>query len=284
MNGAARTNAFDDLLSQVTALGEIQSTGLAGFLRQIAIADVLSELRDGARDAKQIQRRRAGRLRAGSATERPRARPACSGAIQTCQESFASSPACSKVIGTCCQCTSANCRYARSGTGMPARSSTARDSGPVSADRRNLVADVRHFDVVGNDVVIKELQDLVALRALGIDQQRLAAIEGVEVSLDASLGVEQEGIDAVAGGQVANIVRNHAVQPADAVAAGQGDFRARPSGRRRRTRQQGLEFGANVAEVSARAGGWLRSEMVAESIEKFRSHGVKPQIMILPRL
>src|ERR1700753_2401 len=40
MHCAAGANAFDDLLAEVAALGEMQRASLAGLLRQIALAEV----------------------------------------------------------------------------------------------------------------------------------------------------------------------------------------------------------------------------------------------------
>src|ERR1700722_13788490 len=40
MHCAAGANALDDLLAEVAALGEVQRASLAGFLRQIALAEV----------------------------------------------------------------------------------------------------------------------------------------------------------------------------------------------------------------------------------------------------
>src|ERR1700761_9247349 len=40
MHCAAGANALDDLLTEIAALGEVQRASLAGFLRQVALAEV----------------------------------------------------------------------------------------------------------------------------------------------------------------------------------------------------------------------------------------------------
>src|SRR5260370_17366162 len=62
---------------------------------------------------------------------------------------------------------------------------------------------------------------LLDLAAITLDNDRVALAVSVHVPKDAALRVEQEGIDAVTGCEVADVVRNHAVQPAHAVAAGE---------------------------------------------------------------
>src|SRR3989442_6739530 len=54
MYGSARANALDDLLTDVAAFGEIESARLLGFLRQIALANVLSVARNSSRNAEQL--------------------------------------------------------------------------------------------------------------------------------------------------------------------------------------------------------------------------------------
>ncbi len=95
---------------------------------------------------------------------------------------------------------------------------------PAQAERGEFVADVGDLNIVGDDVVIEQLQYFVSLPAFRIHQQRVSALEDVEVGLNVSLRVQQESIDAVARGKIANVVRDHAVQPADAVAAGHRDL------------------------------------------------------------
>ena len=120
---------------------------------------------------------------------------------------------------------------------------------PGQADRGQFVADVGDLNIVGDDVVIEQLQYFVALCALRIHQQRVAALKGVEVRLNAALRVQHISINAVAGGKIANVVRDHAVQPADAVAAGHRDFGAPTQVIEAATREQGLEFGTRIPEV-----------------------------------
>ena len=51
MNLASGVDAFDDLLADVAAFGEVEGVGLGGLLGEIAVADVLAEFGDGGEDA-----------------------------------------------------------------------------------------------------------------------------------------------------------------------------------------------------------------------------------------
>src|SRR5207237_6936186 len=57
MYGSTRANALDNLLADVAAFGKTQSARLLGFLRQIALADVLSVARNSSRNAVQLAAR-----------------------------------------------------------------------------------------------------------------------------------------------------------------------------------------------------------------------------------
>jgi hypothetical protein len=98
--------------------------------------------------------------------------------------------------------------------------------------------------------------------AFRIDYQRFSALEDVEVGLNTALRIQHERIDAVSSGQIPNIVRDHAIQPADPVAAGHGDLGAPAQVVEAAPREQGLELAASIAEVRrsrCRAVlGWIR--------------------------
>src|SRR5450756_369776 len=111
--------------------------------------------------------------------------------------------------------------------------------GSGQADCGELVADVGDLHIVGDDEVIEQLQYFASLCVLRIHQQRVAALKGVEVRLNTALRVQHKGIDAVAGGKIANVVGDHTVQPADAVAAGHRDFGAPIQVIEAATREQG---------------------------------------------
>src|ERR1017187_308887 len=146
--------------------------------------------------------------------------------------------------------------------------------GSGQAERGQFVADVGDLYVVGDDEVIKQLQYFVSLCVLRIHQQRVAALKGVEVRLNAALRVQHKGINAVAGGKIANVVGDHTVQPADAVAAGHRDLGAPIQVIEAATREQGLELGASIAEVGG--GGHAGPRTWAQPSRCRRSHRVKP--------
>jgi hypothetical protein len=89
-----------------------------------------------------------------------------------------------------------------------------------------LVADVGELDVVHDDEVVEVGEERGDLVAGGFEQDGIFEQEGGEVALDAALGVEDEVVAALAGGELDG-VGDHAVEPADAVGAGDAD----PAGR-----------------------------------------------------
>ncbi len=52
---AAGTDALDDLLAEVAALGEVQGAGLGGLLREVAVADVVAVERGAFEDAEAFE-------------------------------------------------------------------------------------------------------------------------------------------------------------------------------------------------------------------------------------
>ena len=62
-------------------------------------------------------------------------------------------------------------------------------------------ADVRDLDVVHDDVLVEDGEDLLELRLVGIDEQRLSPIVGIQIAQDVSLRVEQKSVHAVPGAE-----------------------------------------------------------------------------------
>ena len=54
--------------------------------------------------------------------------------------------------------------------------------------------------------------------------QRVAAIVSVEISQNVPLRIQEKSVNAVSGGQVADVISDHAVKPAHPIAAGKSDF------------------------------------------------------------
>src|SRR5208282_3734661 len=73
--------------------------------------------------------------------------------------------------------------------------------GPGQTERGEFVADVGDLNIIGDDIVIEELQYFVSLPALRIHKQRVATLEDIDVRLNVPLCVQQEGVDAVAAGK-----------------------------------------------------------------------------------
>jgi len=60
---------------------------------------------------------------------------------------------------------------------------------PGQTERREFVTDVGNLNIVSDDVVIKQLQYLFSLSAFRIHQQGVAALEDIEIRLNAALRV-----------------------------------------------------------------------------------------------
>ena len=90
-------------------------------------------------------------------------------------------------------------------------------------DAGALVADVGELDVVHDDEVVEVGHERVQLPAAGFEEDGVRLKKCGEVALDAALGVEHEVVAAVAGREFLDGVGDHAVEPADAVLAGDSD-------------------------------------------------------------
>ena len=99
---------------------------------------------------------------------------------------------------------------------------------PRNSQRRQLLAEIRDLNIVHDDVVVEGRENLLGLPAVGVHRDRLAAIVGIQIAQNVPLRIQQKRIHALAHGQVADIVGDHPIQPAHAVAAGQRNLRPEP--------------------------------------------------------
>ena len=86
--------------------------------------------------------------------------------------------------------------------------------------------DVFEHHVVHDDEVVEVRHQRGDLAAIGDDQQVIGEAVGVAVALDAALGIQHKAIVAGAFGQTLNVVGEHAIEPAHAVRAADGDLAA----------------------------------------------------------
>src|SRR5277367_1070706 len=77
--------------------------------------------------------------------------------------------------------------------------------------------------VIHNDEVVEVSNKASSLRFVGIEEKLLGGAIDIRVALDASLGVEDEVVVAEAFGKRLNGIRDHAVEPAEAVRSGNPD-------------------------------------------------------------
>ena len=122
------------------------------------------------------------------------------------------------------------------------------------------MVEIRNLYVIHDDVVLESRQHFFQLRLRGIDEQGIAAIERVEIAENMTLRVQEKRIETAAYGQIPDIVGNHAVQPAHAVATDQGDFGPVIQAKNTASGNQLGKFGSHFPEVSGR-----RSRVVMNS-------------------
>ena len=125
---------------------------------------------------------------------------------------------------------------------------------------------VRNFYIIHDDVLIKNGSHLSRLRLIGIDQQRLTAVVGVQIPQNVSLRIEQKSVHATTRRQIADVIGYHAIQPSNPVAAGQRNLSAGPKIVYATTRNQRLEFARHVTEVGSSFHPLRRSSRRAQTV------------------
>jgi hypothetical protein len=97
---------------------------------------------------------------------------------------------------------------------------------PCHPNRCQLCADVRNLYVIHDYVVIEGSKELSHLRLIRVDRQEFAAIICIQVAQNMSLRIQQESIYTMPNSEIANVIRDHPVQPPDPITAGNADLRA----------------------------------------------------------
>ena len=80
--------------------------------------------------------------------------------------------------------------------------------------------EVVELDVVHDDEAIEQGGEGGEARAIGLEQEGLRVQEGSCVALDAPLGTEDEVVAALARRECLDGIRDHAIEPTDAIFAG----------------------------------------------------------------
>ena len=224
---AAGADALDDLLAEVAAFAEVEGAGGSGFLGEVAVADVDAEEGCAFEDAEEVDCGGAGVD--GAATEQfggdggerglvgPDLKARDEGAVGVEDGEGVGLP---EEVGE-------GGRGAGWGEDVGLKEvEVAEDLGRVGAGQEEALA-IRcrgaEFDVVHDDEAVEERGERGDLRGGSFEQEAVGFGEDVGVALDAALGVEEEVVAAGAGGEVPDGVGDHAVEPADAVGAGDGD-------------------------------------------------------------
>src|SRR5664279_2490030 len=248
MHVAARADSLHDLLPDVAALGEIQRVLLSGLLRQIAFSKINSKARYPSDDAIEFE----GVAADGCGAGRDQGVPDCIHVLR-------GKPDLESIHLRLRAAREGNTNIAPYGVDhLPefelrdvqtgSRQNFARLRA-CHANRGELVADVGDLDVVHDDVTIKYLGYRRLLLAVGGDQKVVAAVVGDQVSLDAPLSAKDEAVHPVPRRKVADIVRDHAVQPAHSILSGQHQLGLPAHVEEGATLQQRSKFSRGIAEV-----------------------------------
>ena len=96
--------------------------------------------------------------------------------------------------------------------------------GSDDPDCGKFVARIRDFHVIHDDVMVENLEQFGSLRLIGVDKQVFAPVVNIHVGQNAALRIEQEVVVAMIQRQIANIVGEHAIQPAYPVFPGDHDL------------------------------------------------------------
>ena len=213
---ALRADALDDLLAQIAAFGEADCVHLLRLLRQRFLVDVLAVPRLSVFDADNagVVHRRG--LRACGLHFRNDCIGFGRGAVDA-------------------RARLAGLRNTRDGVLAPSGkrvivwnrgsdlSQDRRGAGAFDANAGGGAGDIFEFDLIGDDVALDVLEDLLAELRFGIDEEMIGETEEVEIGLDASLRAQQKGIASGAGRHFLDFVAGEIVQEACAVAATRED-------------------------------------------------------------
>lgn len=222
---AAGADALDDLLAEVATLGEVEGSSLVGLLGEFLVADVDAEAGCAFEDAEVFEGfvfdgdcacgseglREGGDGFGGFGPELVAGDARAMG-VEDGDLMAAPVVDCGEVQG----------REVGSGD-----ADGCQGCGGLGAGDKEAEAGVfGEFDVVHDDVAVEELDERGDAGAIGCEEDAGLEHEGDGVGLDAALDGEKEVVVALAGFEVLDGVGGHAVEPADAVVAGD----ANPSG------------------------------------------------------
>ncbi len=216
---AAGADALDDFLPQVAAFGEVESVGLGGLLRKVAIADVYAEAWSAFEEAKGFEGFGAdgestsfgeSLLEEGNgAGSRPELVAGDERALGVDEIDWRAMPEDSEE---------------RERAFRDWEADLGEESGGFRSGETNTAArDCGEFYVVHDDKAVEKGEDVVCLCASGFEEDAFWRGEGGGDALDAPLGVKEEVEAALTGGEILNGIGDHAVEPANAVFAGDLD-------------------------------------------------------------
>ncbi len=129
-----------------------------------------------------------------------------------------------------------------------------------NANRAQLVADVLDLDVIHDDVALQQRGDLGRLLAIGRRQQIITAVVGNQIALIVSLRSQDEAVNSMVRRQIADVVGDHAIQPAHAISAAEDQLGLPAHVEHGAALKQGLELGRHIAEAGWRLGAAIVSQ------------------------
>jgi hypothetical protein len=126
---------------------------------------------------------------------------------------------------------------------------------------RPVVANVCQFYIVHYDKVVKMAQQDRDLVASGIEQQIAGAPVYVAIALYAPLDAEQKAVVSLSFGERLHGVRDHAVEPAQAVAASNLNLAAPAQIADAGGVQKGIDFPRQIVKHAGREGATMQAEL-----------------------
>ncbi len=125
-----------------------------------------------------------------------------------------------------------------------------------------MLANVCQFHIVHYDKVVKMVQQGRDLVATGIEQQIAGAPVYIAIALNAPLDAEQKAVVSLSFGERLHGVRDHAVEPTQAIGAGNQDLAPPAQIADAGGVQKGINFPGQIVKHTGREGAtmqtWLR--------------------------
>ncbi len=209
MDLAAGMNALDDLLAEIAALGEVEGAELGRFLRKVLVADVNAEERRSLKETELVE----GFGGEDGEIERGEFEGRCPELEAGDERAVGVEDGEGTYAGEVEGLRDGKVEAGENGGGFGA----GQEEAMVLAGRPEDI----EFDVVHDDEAVEQGGESSAVG--GFEQDGCGLEKGGAVCLDAALGVEDEVVASLPGLERLDGVRDHTVEPANAVGTGNAE-------------------------------------------------------------